>query len=249
MLYHKAISELHHEVEAESVDIILTDPPYPKEYLDTWRDLASFAEHALKDGGHLVAMSGKTWLPEVFAIFSESDLKYRWTLEFRMDGKSNGMIGRRIYKTYWKPLLWYIKGSPMTYPILDMVRDADAPEEVPIDEHIYGVGRDKKYHYWGQPSKPFVELIERLAREKIDGEIQQNRDIVVCDPFVGGGATAEAAKVYGCQFIGADIDDACIKTTEERLANYTGDLFNQGDEVAPEADPEPEVEQLTIQTD
>lgn len=196
MLLHVPIAELSNHVDGGSVDIILTDPPYPQDYLHTWQELGEFADHALVDGGHLMAMSGKAWLPQVFALLGESDLRYQWTLEFRMHGLSNGCIGRRISRSYWKPILWYTKGRNTAPPIKDMVM---------------GAGRDKRYHEWGQPSASFLDIILRLGIP----------NAVICDPFVGGGATVIAAVEAGCSFIGADIDAECIRVTQERLQRHS----------------------------
>lgn len=43
------IAEL--DLEPESVDLILTDPPYPREFLPLWSDLGDLAERVLKRGG------------------------------------------------------------------------------------------------------------------------------------------------------------------------------------------------------
>lgn len=192
-LIHAPIAELHEHVDANSVDIILTDPPYPKEFLPTWGDLAEFSVHALKEEGHLLAMSGHAWLPQVFQLLTVDELRYQWTLEFRMRGLSNGCIGRRIARSYWKPILWYTKGINRVYPMNDM---------------IWGAGRDKNFHEWGQSEDSFHELLNRLVPP----------GSVVCDPFLGGGTTAIAAENYGCHFIGADIEEKCISVTESRLA-------------------------------
>ena len=65
------IEHLAQHVPAASVDVILTDPPYGKEFLPLWASLAPFAVHALKPGGSLLAMSGHLWLPEVFAALTQ----------------------------------------------------------------------------------------------------------------------------------------------------------------------------------
>ena len=60
-LYVSSCAALVGHVEAESVDVIITDPPYPGEFLSCWDELAAFAVHALKPGGSLVTMSGQTF--------------------------------------------------------------------------------------------------------------------------------------------------------------------------------------------
>jgi site-specific DNA-methyltransferase (adenine-specific) len=55
-----------------SVDLFLTDPPYPREYLPLWRDLAALAARTLKPGGLLVAYSGQYYLPAVMGMLAEA---------------------------------------------------------------------------------------------------------------------------------------------------------------------------------
>ena len=104
-LYHLPVSELHTVVEAGSVDVIFTDPPYPREYLPVWSDLAAFASHALKPSGVLVAMSGQSYLPEVMASLG-THLTYRWTMAYLMPGADTTIWPRKV-KTRWKPVLVY----------------------------------------------------------------------------------------------------------------------------------------------
>ena len=105
-LQHLPVSELHTVVPAKSVDVIFTDPPYPREYLPVWGELAAFAAHALKPYGVLVAMSGQSYLPEVMASLGEH-------LDIPMDnGLSHARalhttIWPRKIKTRWKPVLVY----------------------------------------------------------------------------------------------------------------------------------------------
>ena len=51
-------------------------------------------------------------------------------------------------------------------------------------------------------------IIERMTKP---GE-------VICDPFVGGGATAVAAVALGRYFVGADAEDVEVGETKRRLS-------------------------------
>ena len=197
-LYHCNITELRHHVDAESVDIILTDPPYAKDAIPLWSDLAAFASYALKEGGSVLAMSGKMFLPEVFAAMDINSLRYNFMVSVEMSQTSQCME-RGITVVQWKPFLWYLKGSRKRGTTLnDMYR---------------GSGEDKQYHRWGQSVGEFQAVLERLAAP---GD-------VVCDPFLGGGTTALAAMHRGCAFIGADIDESCLETTTARLQEVMRD--------------------------
>ena len=54
-------------VQTGSVGLVLTDPPWGKEFLPLWADLAVFTEQALSDDGLLVAYLGSGDLPKKLA--------------------------------------------------------------------------------------------------------------------------------------------------------------------------------------
>ena len=85
VLHHCAVADLHKHVAAESIDWIFTDPPYPREYLPCFGELADFAAHALKPGGGLMVMSGQYWLPQVIETLGKQDaLTYWWIMSYDM---------------------------------------------------------------------------------------------------------------------------------------------------------------------
>jgi predicted methyltransferase len=56
------------EIEDNSIDLIFTDPPYGKEYLSLYQELARLASRVLKRGGCLVTYVGHIILDEVLNI-------------------------------------------------------------------------------------------------------------------------------------------------------------------------------------
>lgn len=187
--------ELIDHIEEESVDLILTDPPYPKEYLHCWKELAQFAAHALKEGGSLVTLSGQVWFNEVIKILdAEPTLKYWWThcLYHAGAGVSDNR-GRNICHNRWKPILWYIKTKRTKH---------SQYKDYYISEH-----RDKRYHNWGQSEKPSIQLANAYTEP---GQL-------IVDPFLGGGTNAIAAINAKCDFIGADIDATNIDIVNDRI--------------------------------
>lgn len=183
------------DVEPGSVDLILTDPPYPREFLWTWRALAEFAERVLKPGGSLLAMSGQMFLPQIMSDFADFDLDFVWMIGYVMSGPNSRLWQERLYGT-WKPILWYAKGKPPTAP-RRMTRDS-----------VIASGRDKRFHHWGQDVGTFDHLTRNFSR----------RGDLVCDPFLGGGTTALAVLVNGRRFVGCDVDPKAIALTETRIA-------------------------------
>ena len=172
-------------VEAGSVDVVFTDPPYPREYLHTWRELGRLAAAALRPGGVLAAVSGQSWLPDVLRALDVPSLEYRWTSALRMPG-SNVQIWPRHVFTQWKPVLVFLRaggGSPRW-----LMKDVfDAPPRQ---------GQADTFHTWGQSPDAMDLLAAALLRP---GDL-------VLDPFAGGGETAIAAWRLGCQVAAFDAD-------------------------------------------
>jgi len=124
------------------VDAIITDPPYPKEFLPLLGDLAQWADKALTPDGVLAVLIGQTWLPQVFQLL-EGGRPYRWTGAYLTTGPGYVSHARHVH-SQWKPLLVY-GGGP---------RFADL---------IASTGDDKEHHHWGQNYDAFATIVERLT--------------------------------------------------------------------------------------
>jgi site-specific DNA-methyltransferase (adenine-specific) len=53
------------------VDWIITDPPYPREFLPVYADLAATAARILRPGGSLLCMVGQSYLPQIVERLTE----------------------------------------------------------------------------------------------------------------------------------------------------------------------------------
>lgn len=176
-----------------SIDFVVTDPPYPQEYLPLFGDLARGAAHVLKPGGLLLCMSGQSWLPRVYAELSSSTLNYVWSFAW-LTPDANVQIFPRRALAGWKPVLMYCQGEYQGDWYSDIIRpEAD----------------DKEHHDWGQPEGGFHDLMRRFV---LPGQS-------VCDPFLGGGTTAVVALEMGASFLGFDVDPDALLTTRARLAD------------------------------
>jgi 16S rRNA G966 N2-methylase RsmD len=180
-------------IEPESVDHIIADPPYPREYLPCFEHLARLGPQWLKPGGSLLIMSGQSYLQEVLAALGKSGLVYRRTFCCLTTSCENTQIFDRHIIPKWKPVLWYTKGKCDHLPWSGDIIEADA--------------NDKRYHRWGQSEGQMAWIVERAS---LLGQL-------ILDPFCGGGTTGVAALCLGRRFIGLDIDERCIAQTAARL--------------------------------
>lgn len=175
--------------DLENVDAIITDPPYPHEFVPLLGDLAALSDKILAPEGVMAILIGQTYLPEVYRLL-DSGRPYRWTGCYFTPGAGYASMKARV-QSNWKPLIVYGGGPRFADVIRTEGTDADA----------------KNNHKWGQDYGAFHTIIERLT----------TRGQTVVDPFMGAGTTLLAAHALGRNAIGCDIELEHIETTRRRL--------------------------------
>lgn len=180
-----------------SVEMVLTDPPYPAQYQHLFREMAAATLPLVARGASLVTLCGQAQLPAVAADISETGWRYWWcggmrhTVYARLPGK--------WVVPMWKPALWFVKEGRK-------VGDTRTPFDM-----MEGGRRDKRYHEWGQPVAWFRHWLENLSDP---GDI-------VLDPFMGAGTTLVAAITTGRRAIGIELDEAHCETAVRRIEDLT----------------------------
>lgn len=187
-------------IPANSVDLIVTDPPYPKEYVNLYGDLAREAKRVLKEGHYLFAYCGAHELPEILQLMTPH-LEWFWLFEIKHNGGYPRMWNKRIMVAS-KPVVSFTKGKPEQL-------------EWMVSLHTTEKNRDKKFHKWGQSCDFPRKIIEMYTKE---GD-------VVLDPFVGGGTTAKVCKELNRKFIGFEIDTELKPIIDSRMAQENLSIF------------------------
>lgn len=175
--------------DVEGVDAIITDPPYPGEFLPLLDDLAAWSDKVLNEDGVLVVLFGQTYLPEVYRRL-DGHRPYRWTGAYLTPGAGYASMARRV-QSNWKPVLVYGGGDRFS----DVFRSEGSDHSA------------KSLHFWGQDYGAFHQIVERLTKP---GQ-------TVVDPFMGSGTTLAAAKALGRHAIGCDIDPQHVDVARKRL--------------------------------
>jgi DNA modification methylase len=176
------------------VDAVITDPPYPREYLHLYEGLAQSARHALKDGSLLAAMCGPIYFPEIIASMSKH-MDYHWLLAYSTPGAQAAQVWPRRAISFWKPIVTFSKGKYRRKWFGDAVTSA-------VNDN------DKLHHKWGQSESGMVDVLKRLTVEPE----------VVLDPFAGAGTTLVAAKKLGRHFLGFEISPEYCEIARKRIA-------------------------------
>ncbi len=128
--------------DLSDVDAVITDPPYPAEYLPLLADLAVWADKVLAPDGVLAVLIGQTHLPEVYRLLG-GHRPYRWTCCYLTVGPGYVSHQRKVQSS-WKPLLVY-GGDRRLGDVVRSTSDA------------------KQRHRWGQNYEAFRDITERLT--------------------------------------------------------------------------------------
>lgn len=174
------------------VDLIFTDPPYDKETVPLYEDMAREAARILRPGGSLICYLGQYATADVCELVSRH-LQFYWTLCCYHEGPGQAMAMRGI-RAKWKPMLWFVNGTGRF--------DTSAMVEDLVVSH-----KEKSAHPWQQSVVEARYYIERLTP---DGGL-------VVDPFCGGGTTALAAKQASRKWITCELDAEYAAIATKRI--------------------------------
>jgi DNA modification methylase len=187
-IYTGDARELSKGIPDESIDLIFTDPPYPKEYLQLYEWLGCEAKRILKPGGLCLAMAGQSYLDQIYAMMSKS-LSYHWTFCLEMAGSTCAIWKKKI-STSWKPIVCYVK-------------EAYSGTWIKMDR-IPSVYRDKRFHVWGQNENAcqfFINLTNGI----------------IFEPFCGGGTVPVICKQLKRNYLAFEIDEKTANIARQRI--------------------------------
>jgi hypothetical protein len=166
------------DIPENSVDLVLTDPPYGDEAEPLYVWLAEWSARVLIDGGSLICFTGQSRLDRDIKILGEK-LRYWWLLAMRHN-QAQRLPGKFVMAEF-KPVLWFVKDYRRGKTLVNDVLRSDR--------------RDKEGHDWGQGDGGVELLIEQLT----------DPDELILDPFAGTGRWGQIAARMGRRWIGADI--------------------------------------------
>jgi ParB-like chromosome segregation protein Spo0J len=185
-------------ITRESIDLIITDPPYPiNEFpLEKWEALAVVAKRSLKPGAFFVTYSGQEHLPEITERLSHH---LTWFWQFGNFHSSNEtMIHDKKVRNRFKPILIYTNSQ----------RGARAIEHQWMFDALTGGKGDKALHEEAQPESEAEYFIEKLTEP----------GAVVLDPLLGSGTTVRAAYKLGRESIGIEKDPERLEIARSSIA-------------------------------
>lgn len=190
--------ELAKRIPDKSVDLIFTDPPYPREFEHVFREMGEYAPRILKPGGSLITLCGHYQVPMV--IDALHGLSYRW-IGWVQSAQKPTLFGYRVV-CGGKPILWFAKGrAALSGRFWWDTKPAN--------------GSDKRYHEWGQD----------VGWAMRDIALFTEPGNIVYDPFTGGGTVPAVCKMLGRNYVTSEIDPDVAERARERVLMTQPPLF------------------------
>jgi DNA modification methylase len=218
-------------LDSESVDLIVTDPPY---------NIASGSKLTVRHGrlistkeawgawdtfdpGEYDAFIGRV-LDESFRVLKPGGALYMFTARedngfFVREAVRRGFtyrnqlalirrcplpsMAKKNWRSAFELALYVTKGKPKTFNFLSQPECVNVSYYLPTHKHT------------DHPTEKPFDAIRRIVL------VSSNLGDLVLDPFLGSGTTAVAAKETGRRFIGFDTSDEYVRMARVRLARTT----------------------------
>jgi len=197
-IYQGDCLEIMKQIDDNSVDLILTDPPYGinKEgilndnNLDIYYNSLPNLFRILKEGCFFVTFVSIGRLPE---FFNNNPFDYRWMfIQYINNGMVRGGIG---FNRYLCVLIFQKGDAKITKPMQDVYEMSTSSQECAKREH---------------PTQKDVNVVRRLI------ETFSKKGDLVIDPFCGSGTTLIASKQIERNYIGIELDKSYCEIVEQR---------------------------------
>jgi adenine-specific DNA-methyltransferase len=213
-IYHGDCLDVLRGLEAESVDAVITDPPYGIDYQSAWRiDKADWKPKIYNDKAPFI-----WWLWDAFRVTADGGCVLcfcRWDTQevFRValdaagynvksqviwDRGAHGMGDLKASYAPQHDAIWF--GTKGAYDF-----HGGRPASIVRAPRLSG---DALLH----PNEKPVELMSQLI-----GSVADSSQTVL-DPMMGSGSTLVAAKLRGRQAIGIEIEEKYCEIAVKRLA-------------------------------
>ena len=190
-LHHGDFRLLEKHVTPGTARLVVADPPWRRDGLDYWPDVAGLSRRLLMGGGLLAAFPPLLFLPQVVAALGQH-LEYQWTVALFRGDPAPLVIPLHVMNG-WRPLLVDSNGRTGNLRIRDALNYARTTWK-------------KKYHPWEQNPDELLYLVEHLT---------QPGDMVV--DFFGGSFEAVVCRQTGRRYHGADADEGCVSIGRKRV--------------------------------
>ena len=179
-------------IKSNSIDHILTDPPYTGKDFELWSQFAEMAKRVLKPSGYCICFIGTLYLSE-FIVRMTEHLEYYWQVCVILTGGRGKMLARNVYQRYISVVIF--QKSPIR------------KQRFMVNDCISSPQKEKELHPWQKSLNALEVLLSQFTKP---GQL-------ILEPFAGSGTTGVACMKKSRRCILIEKDAESIKITKARL--------------------------------
>ena len=213
-ILHKDAFDMLDDLPDNSVDAIITDPPYNVtdnewDIFDTDEDFLKFIEQiiikskkVLKENYHFYLFAADRYMADIEMLFKKHDLLIQSRIIWVRKNMSMGRVTDRKFISHYEPI-FHIGNKSLNFPN-EWGEERFNVQEFAVPQSNFD---DKKEH----PTQKPYKLIKRLV------ELSTDIGDLVVDPFCGAGTTAKACDNLNRKCITSDTNENYIKIAKNRV--------------------------------
>jgi site-specific DNA-methyltransferase (adenine-specific) len=227
-IYNGDSLELLKELDDESIDLVVTDPPYKttsrgrgnkgtttsggmleKKIVTSGKmfnhndiklqDFIPDIYRVLKEGTHFYIMTNNVNLQETLNVCIENGFHFIRSLIWNKGNK----VMSQAYMNQFEYILFFRKGK------FKKINNCGTADILDVPNKKTKGADGKNLHDTEKPVELMKILIENSSQE----------DEIVLDPFIGVGSTCLASKELNRQYIGFELDENYFNIAEKRIHN------------------------------
>lgn len=240
---HGDAFDLLKQIPEESVQLVLTDPPYNisgtkfdllnnktggpwKRVNETWDEFKTSDEYLefstkwinlcdklLKPNGSTMICCTHHNIAEVIFPLKKLGYKFQNIITWR---KINPMpnVTKRMFTHSTEYVVWFTKGKNWIYNYEEMKKYNSGKQLRDVWEFPVLQGKERIKDESGKPAHPTQKPMKLFTRLI---EAATNEEDLILDPFIGTGTTAEVALLNNRKWIGIEQEEKYVKIANERI--------------------------------
>lgn len=235
-IYNGDCLEILKNFPNESVDLIITDPPFnigkkynmyvdrmgKKEYIEWCKEWLSECIRILAKKGSLYLFNYPENNAYLLSFLDEKLIFKRW---MTWHYPTNTGMSPTNFTRSQHSILFYVKSEDAIFNKKDIAEPYRNPNDKRILDRIKNGSNGKtpydvfQFNLVKNVSKEKTEHVCQLPTALVEIFIKasSNKDDLIFDPFMGSGTVAVAAKRLGRNYLGCEIDKKYCKIIENRL--------------------------------
>ena len=176
----------------ESIDLVLTDPPYLKKYKSLYIKTSKIFANILKNNTFAIYYASDYWFADTFP-YMLNYLNFFYLFHLLLPGQ-NALIFPKNLIISAKTIIILMKGNAK--PLKRIKNTVVSPKR-----------KTGELHKWQQSVEPTLFFIESFS----------NKNDLILDPFIGSGTTAVACEQLNRRWIGIEINPEYCEITKQRI--------------------------------